>query len=471
VSSEQETQVFVVSTLYGLTTLAAAIDAGLFPVGDAPGVESRIRRLLVISDNVAVPEANPSVAEMVGAELLIKRFDQVVSYNETIAPFHPVTWSPRHIDGELWQRFLRQSWGIDSYDIHLIVESIQVEPAQAICRIFADARIDVYADGLMSYGPTRNLLDGVIGSRVERLLYPDLVPGLTPMLLSEWDVVPVIIPTESMKRVLAEVAGETDLTQVRTAIASATPRVAVLLGQYLSALEILTEEEESDLHLQMLYGAVTNGHRLVVFKPHPLAPQELADSLRTEAKLLGVRLVVLDEPALAETLYAQLPVALVIGCFSTAMITATSLYGIPAARVGTELILERLTPYQNSNRIPVTLVDLLIRPLGAPARPFGHDPVRLPELIIAVGYVMQPAIYQHRRGEAERFLAQHFDAYASYFRRLRLTRLSLPGALSDSVATRWRRRTNRMLDRLVAGVMSGRAAPPRSELPPRRRPG
>lgn len=47
-----------------------------------------------------------------------------------------------------------------------MVESIHVNPAQALCRIFGDARIDVYADGLMSYGPTRTALPEMVASRM-----------------------------------------------------------------------------------------------------------------------------------------------------------------------------------------------------------------------------------------------------------------------------------------------------------------
>ena len=46
--------------------------------------------------------------------------------------------------------------------------------------------------------------------------------------------------------------------------------------------------------------------------------------------------------------------------------TAHSIYELPIARYGTELLLERLTPYENSNRIPVTIVDALARELGSP---------------------------------------------------------------------------------------------------------
>ena len=72
----------------------------------------------------------------------------------------------------------------------------------------------------------------------------------------------------------------------------------------------------------------------------------------------------LDTPVLAEVLYERMRPALVVGCFSTALLTAAAFYGLPVARTGTELLLERLTPYQNSNRVPVTLVDALLPDLG-----------------------------------------------------------------------------------------------------------
>lgn len=48
---------------------------------------------------------------MPGFELLRGRFDDVVSWNETIAPFHPGHWSPRPDDVPLWERHLRLVWG------------------------------------------------------------------------------------------------------------------------------------------------------------------------------------------------------------------------------------------------------------------------------------------------------------------------------------------------------------------------
>jgi hypothetical protein len=427
------TQIFVASTLYGVMNLAAAIDSGQFGGLDRDQPRGyggdRVRRVLVISNNAQLPEISPSAADMDGFDLLAKRFDQVISYNAAITPFHPSSWSPRPIDTPLFQRYLRQLWDLADDDLHLVVESLQVNPAQAICRIFADARIDVYADGLMSYGPTRNAIDPLIGTRIERLLYADLVSGLDPLLLGEWNPTHAIIPTEAIRRTVSEIAtsagrnGPSDLAEDEP--------VAMLLGQFLSALGIVSHEEEEELHRRMLIGAITNGHRKVIFKPHPSAPRELADSLRSEAERRGTKLWVITDASLAETLYARLNVEAVFGCFSTAMITAAAFYRIPVYAVGSRMILDRLTPYHNSNRIPVTIVDALVprAEAGAASGRTDHPTIDIADLVAAVSYVMQPELQAGRREQAQQFLEKHYPEKYFYFRRHRLTKLDLPGAL------------------------------------------
>ncbi len=339
------TQIFLASTLYGTATLAAALDAGCFPPAD--------RRVLLVSNNAATPETAPAVDEMPGFETLRPRFDDVVSWNEVVSPLHPSGWAPRPDDVPLWERHLRLAWGIGDDDVALAVESIQVNPALGVAQIFTDAPVTVYADGLMSYGPTRSKIDPLVGTRVERLLHLDLVPGLEPLLLTEFGVGAEVVPTPAFTKVLAELAGTGDaLPEV--------PEPALLLGQYLSALNILSAEEEESLHVRMLRGAVGLGHTRVVFKPHPTAPARFTRTLEQEAGRLGAELTVLDTPVLAEVLYQRMRPALVVGCFSTALLTASALYGLPVARVGTEVLLERLTPYENSNRVPVTVVDALL---------------------------------------------------------------------------------------------------------------
>ncbi|MFD6172199.1 alpha-2,8-polysialyltransferase family protein [Streptomyces coeruleorubidus] len=415
------TQIFCASTLYGVATLAAAIDSDLFEEPD--------RRVLLVFNNSANPETTPALDEMPGFAPLREHFDDVLSWNDAIRPFHPGAWTPRSDDIPLFERYLRMLWGLGDHRVSLVLESIQVAPALTVAQLFTDAPIDVYADGLMSYGPTRNKLDPLVGTRVRRLLHLDLVPGLTPMLLTEFEVPARLVPSPAFLKVLGEV------TETVPELPDLPGDAALLLGQYLSALNILSPEEEEDLHVRMMRGAVARGHRTVVFKPHPTAPARYSRALETEAEKLGVDLTVLDTPVLAEVLFERTRPALVIGCFSTALFTASVFYELPVARIGTELLLERLTPYQNSNRIPTTLADALLPDLDG-----GKDGDLLPaellsDLVTAVGFTMQPQIYPDLRPRAERFLARHLGPRTRrYFKKRRLTSLGLPGGIPQRLA-------------------------------------
>ncbi|MEV7235770.1 polysialyltransferase family glycosyltransferase [Streptomyces sp. NPDC051020] len=430
-SRTRTTQIFLASTLYGAATLAAALDAGAFADAD--------RRILLVSNNAAIPETTPAVDAMPGFDALRGRFDDVVSWNETIAPFHPSGWAPRPDDVPLWERHLRLAWGLGDDTVELAIESIQVNPAMAVAQMFTGAPIDVYADGLMSYGPTRNKIDPLTGTRVRRLLHLDLVPGLKPLLLTEFGVAPQVVPTEAFLTVLGELADARD-------VVGSVPSVrapALLLGQYLSALGLISAAEEEELHLRMMRGAVELGHTRLVFKPHPTAPAQWSRTMEAEAEKLGAELTVLDSgvltaPVLAEVLYQRMRPALVVGCFSTALLTASAFYGLPVARVGTEMLLDRLSPFENSNRVPVTLVDALVPDLGdrrAVTAAGAVAPVELNELVTAVGFTMQPKIYPELRTAAERYLSTHLTATTwRYFKRKRLTSLGLPGGVPAQFA-------------------------------------
>ncbi|WLW52677.1 alpha-2,8-polysialyltransferase family protein [Streptomyces sp. YU58] len=420
-TSPRTTQVFCASTLYGVATLAAAIDSDLFAEPD--------RRVLLVFNNSTTPETTPSLDQMPGFEPLRSHFDEVLSWNEAIRPFHPGSWTPRADDIPLFERYLRLLWGLGEDRVELVLESIQVTPALTVAQLFTGAPVDVYADGLMSYGPTRNKLDPLVGTRVRRLLHLDLVPGLTPMLLTEFDVPPAVVPTTAFLKVLGE------LTAALPDLPVLPDDAALLLGQYLSALNILSPAEEEDLHVRMMRGAVERGHRSVVFKPHPTAPARYSRALETEAAKLGVDLTVLDTPVLAEVLFEKARPALVVGCFSTALFTASTFYDLPVARIGTERLLDRLTPYQNSNRVPALLADAVLPDLESRA---GED--ALPEdelngLVTAVGFSMQPQIYPGLRPVAERYLSKQFRPRTQrYFKRKRLTSLGLPGGIPERLA-------------------------------------
>jgi Alpha-2,8-polysialyltransferase (POLYST) len=439
------TQIFQASTLYGTATLAAALDSGRFRPAD--------RRILLVCNNAATPETTPALDEAPGFEELRDRFDDVISYNETVFPFHPGGWAPRGDDLPLWERYLRHEWQLGAEDVELAVESIQVNPSLALAQIFTGAPVTVYADGLMSYGPTRNKIDPLVGTRVDRVLHLDLVPGLEPLLLTEFGVPGEILPTAAFTKVLAELAP----------LGGELPEVeepALLLGQYLSALDILTAEQEENLHVRMLRGAAALGHTTVVFKPHPSAPARFTRSLAQEAEKLQVELTVLDTPVLAEVLYQRMRPALVVGCFSTALLTAQALYGLPVARIGTEVLLERLAPYENSNRVPVTIVDALLpdlRDRGAVTEQrSGMDVDALGALIRAVGFAMQPKIYPALRPQVETWLARHVNPHTMrYFKRRRLSSLALPGGVPAQLAFIPRNATVRRVARKARSLRRG----------------
>lgn len=468
------TRIFLASTLYGAATLAAALDSGHFDEGRSDDAEDDVpeqrerrdvpeRRLLVVSNNAATPETAPSPDAMPGFAALRRRFDRVLSWNDAIWPFHPGGWSPRTDDVPLWERYLRLLWELGEGEVGLVVESLQVEPALALARMFPEAPIDVYADGLMSYGPTRNKLDPLVGSRVRRLLHPELVPGLEPLLLREFAVPSQVVPADAFRAVLAELA---EPEHIPAEMPPEVPAVtALLLGQYMSALDLLTVEEEERLHLRMLRGAARLGHRSVLFKPHPVAPARFSRALEKEAGELGVELRVLTAPVLAEVVYERLRPSLVVGCFSTALLTASAYYGLRVARTGTELLLERVAPYQNSNRVPVTVVDALLPDVADAAAVTAWSPPdaaaverRLAPLLRAVGFCMQPQILPGLRADAETYLARHLDDRTRrYFKRRRLTALALPGAVPRQLAFVPRNRTVRKVARRARALK--RAAP------------
>ncbi|WP_059009883.1 polysialyltransferase family glycosyltransferase [Streptomyces specialis] len=421
-------QIFEVSTLYGAATLAAALDAGQFgPRGDS-------RRVLLVSNNATIPETAADLRDMAGWRGIAARFDTVLDWNDTIRPHHPSDWGPSDRDAPVWERMLRRFWDLGDGRVELIVESVHAKPAAALAVIFADADVHVYADGLMSYGPTRDRLPGDTAIRVQRLLHLDLVPGLRPLLLAEHGVPSEVVPDDAFRAVLDEISAESGPTGEE-----APARVAVILGQYLAALEILTPREEEALHERMLRGAAAAGFRAVVFKPHPTAPAHYSKVLEKAAADAGVRLTVLDTPMLAETVFERYRPGLVVGCFSTAMFTASAYYKVPIARVGTGLLLERIAPYQNSNRVPLTIVDALVPDLerkaaGEVVTDRADAAERVGPLVRTVGYCMQGKLNPGLRPEAEAWLDAHLNEETwRYFKRARLTALALPGGFGSAL--------------------------------------
>ncbi|WP_433360304.1 alpha-2,8-polysialyltransferase family protein [Streptosporangium sp. CA-115845] len=406
------TQLFYASTLFGAMTLAAAIDDGRF--GPRQG-----RRILLVSNNAAIPEIIPALDETPGFAALRPRFDEIHSWNEIVAPLHPSDWKARVVEVPMLGRLLRSHLSLGAGPAELVLESVAVPPARTLAGLVRDCPISVYSDGLMSYGPTRDPLPQEIYGRITRLLHLDLVPGLRPLLLSEYGV-----PAEPLSdRAFLDVVGHRadDPPSGR----------AMILGQYLSALGIVTSEEEAELHADMLRGLVARGFSRVLFKPHPAAGRRHAQRLRETAAGLGVELDVVAETVPAESCFATLGPELVVGCFSTALITAGRYFGLPVATVGGKLILERLSPYENSNRIPATITDALLPRLSTDGSLWEPPPVDVSALVGAVGYCMRSEAYPGLREQAAAYLqACGPDRYFKHRRLAALDLITTPATTS-----------------------------------------
>lgn len=404
------TQVFYCSTFFGAMTLSAAIDAGCFADRDE-------RRLLIVATNSAVPEVTVRVDHTPGFETLRDRFDAVVFWNDLIAPLHPSDWSPVPGEVPMLSRLVRSRLALDVVS-ELVVESIAVAPARTIARLIRDCPITVFSDGLMSYGPTRDSLPSDISGRIRRVLYLDLIAFLEPMLLREYDVEVEAVPRAAFARVLARLP--------RPAGASEARGCPVIVGQYLSALGIGTRDDESALHADMLRALAARGYAHVVFKPHPAAGTGHVRHLRAVAAEMQVQLTVVEDSVCAEAWFQVARPELVVSCFSTALFTADRYFAVTTATMGCEATLERIAPYQNSNRIPATIVDALIPELGVDGTLTAPVPVDLPELVRAVGYCMQPA----RNPDLHTAAVDYLQQYGSirYFKRRRLQATGLAPA-------------------------------------------
>lgn len=437
-------QVFEVSAAYQLMVLVAAIDAGAFPAAD--------RRILLASVNSAEPETARRFERDPSLSSLLTRFDDVRSYNDLIAPLHPKGFRPRSDELPLWERAFRRELGIpDDDQVDLALESIQTPPARSLLAVFASASATVYAEGLMSYGPTRDALPNRMWSRIDRVLHLDLVPGLEPMLLTEYGIPSEPIDAGAFRAVVAEIG------VMRTRV-ERMPH-ALLLGQYLAPLRLLSARAESELYAELVETAARAGHELVVYKPHPGAPAAYAEALAVRAATVGIRFEVEVDPVPAEVLYETDPPALVLGCFSTGLITATRFWGIPAVCAGTRTVLRSLPLFEDSNRVPLVLVDLLVPHVGAdasPALPATED------VLLAVGYAMQWRAHAADRARATEVLRDSGAAARRYVPEDRLTLLKLPGGsgavLDDPAFRRHVDRCDRLAEARRLAATAVRAA-------------
>jgi len=410
------TQVFVLNSAYGLMTAVSAIDARTVPASAGP-------RILLTVNAAVIPEAVPDLADIPHLRTLLARFDRVESLGALLEPTPPTRWAPDANDLPVFERLLRRAWQIADDPVELFLQSPQVAPSRTILRLFPGSEVTIIGDGLMTYSPLRHRMSRPLADRVVAVVYADVVPGLAPLLLTEAGARRARVPVERFRAVVEEVAAHTVDADLDLLATSPMPTVLVL-GQYLAALGLVSAQEEQAMQERMVEEALRYEPGRIVFKPHPSAPPAVAMAVAEQARARGLAFEVYDGDVPAEIVAARVRTAGVVAGFSTALPTVHALFGMPFAVVGNDVLLHRLDPFENSNRIPVTIVDALARD---DAR--YRDPRRLQELVDAVGYAMQPKIAAHLRPAAQAFLADLEPAERDrYFAPVRLKRLALPGA-------------------------------------------
>lgn len=384
-------EIFAVSSQFQILSLIAALESGVLGNADA-------HRVLLVSNNASVAETAQHPATSPVGEFARNHFAQLVDLNELLYPLKPVDFAPRPIDAPLLSKLFRIACGIGiSDEVVLFVESIQSAPAKGLAEVFWDSELVVHADGLMVFGPSRQPLPPEMARRISTLSYPQVLPELHPLLLTEHNPDLAPTPLAALRRVTedfiawcarnspdAEPAGFATGQCVRDGD-------ALVLGQYLSDLNILTPEQNNDLSWDMVEAAAAHTDSRVVFKPHPSAAPSSTILLADRAASAGIDLVIDTSTLPVEVQFAVARPSLVVSAFSTGLVTAHFGYQIPVLCIGTELLLEQLRPFENSNRIPVTICDAL----------FVHTPpIALPELVQAVAYAMQSPTLPHLRPAA-----------------------------------------------------------------------
>lgn len=416
------TQLFALHSAYGLATAAAALDGGL--LGDHG------ERILVPFVSSRVPETSVGILADPALASLRERFDRIEDLDGLLGPLHPSSWKPDAADLPLLRRLFVRAWGLDTDDLEVLVQSPQVAPARTLMLLFPNARLTIIGDGLMTYSPMRVRLSHTVTARIGRVVHADVVPGVTPLVGSP-TATPVPVAPELLRAVLAETAaGVDDTADLESALEGESS--VLVLGQYLSALGLVSDSEEVALQTRMIDRAAIRTPAHIVFKPHPAAPPRLSDALRDRAAVHGIDFREYRGALAAEVLAERIDAQAVIAGFSTALPTVRALFSREIESVGAETVLSRLSPYENSNRVPATIVDALTRP-DSPYR----EPERMQLLIDAVGYAMQPVVAGHLRARAEELLTSIRPADRDrYFAPERLRELRLPGAPPETVVRR-----------------------------------
>jgi hypothetical protein len=391
------TQICVVSTLLGGMTAAAAMESGA--LANVTGGE----RLLLVTNPSHSPELVAAWHEAPAARGIVGRFDRIIRLDSDLYPFHPSMWTPRDEDLPLLGRLFRSRWGIGDTDVELVVDALLTPPASALARVFYEAPLTLLSEGLTSYAPVREHQPLHIAQRLGDFLYLDVIEGLTPILRSGAHPRLVPVATTAFARVVAEAQraaqDSADLPDYRDR------PTTLVLGQHFDGRGAVGFAEETRLYARLIDAAVEQGAERIVFKPHPLSTPARVEALTHAVATDHAEFTVLADAIPSEAIASTSAIEAIASCYSTGLMTAQRLYGVPALSVGCDELLRQIVPFRASDRIPITIIDALTRP-DSPYR----EPMRLQGLLESVAYCMHPGALPDLHDTAVAFLGALTDA-------------------------------------------------------------
>lgn len=201
-----------------------------------------------------------------------------------------------------------------------------------VTKLFFNADISLVFDGMMSFGPLRgDVFSEGLAKRIKHVYYEDLCSGVIPKYLPELSVTPEKI--------------EVDYGTISTA----GPKKILIALQSLSYSRIMSTEEEHAFYQKYISGIIRVFKDYEVFiLPHPNNSSKIKD-------ILNIRNVTwLDNSKPGEAYIQALNIGIVASVFSTLMFRASKMKA-KCFSFGTDELLLKLSPYENSNRIPVIL--------------------------------------------------------------------------------------------------------------------
>lgn len=300
-------------------------------------------RVLVVSSTGLAPVLATRLDRLPELQGAVEKFSQVLDWNQFVAPDHPGHWNA--IRGSKHAADVRLLIESNVGEVSaLVLMSLQASPAKALANVFSEVPITVYSDGLMAYGAVGKSLALHIGERVTKFVYLDLLDGVKPAAFRPYSAT-TYIPVK-VGDYYDWVSTTFSLTVPEVAITEPT---AVVVGQYLADLNLISGEADDELAARMVSVAKAVGCTRVIVREHPGSARASTATDSLGIGKLGLELWLNAVPK------QQRHLVTVISVFSTALLTAKAL-GFNVISVGTEEVLQ-LLPATNSNRLPVAICD------------------------------------------------------------------------------------------------------------------